>query len=227
MPSSRQPRCFARLNTWGEKLKEGREGKKNWRSCRGCPVEVTSRSRLPAAPPQPPDPPHLQERPQLLFGHADHQADLQQARGQHVLHGTAARQHGAARAGRTRRSAAFPQRRPSPPLRRPRGGAAPSGGSAPSSPLREFRFLIGHSSRRSEDATNKRGGIELGGLFGAGLRLLSPPGLRGSPAPRMAAAAWRPSRLLLRESSWGSRSPPQGEAPCFIPRENKPFFFFL
>lgn len=93
MPARRQPRCFARLNTWGQKPKEGREEKKKiWRrSCRGCPMEVTSRRRLPAAPAQPPDPPHLQDRPQLLFGHADHQADLQQARGQRVLHGTAAR----------------------------------------------------------------------------------------------------------------------------------------
>lgn len=186
-------------------------------------MEVTSRRRLPAAPPQPPDPPHLQDRPQLLFGHADHQADLQQARGQRVLHGTAAR------SGTGRQDATLRRLPSAPPVPSPQ--AAPGrcrslrGAPRPPLPLREFRFLIGRPSRRSEDATNQRRGIELGGLFGAGLRLLSPPGLRGSPARRMAAAVRRPLRLLLRESSRGSRSPPQGEAPCFIPRENKPFFF--
>lgn len=224
MPARRQPRCFARLNTWGQKPKEGREEKKNLekklqRLSHGgyLTEEAARRSRSAPRSPSPAGPPSAALWARRPSGRPP--AGPRAARP--PWHGSTKR-HGPAG-----RDAPPPSLSAARPL--PSGGPGevplPQGGTAPSSPLREFRFLIGRPSRRSEDATNQRRGIELGGLFGAGLRLLSPPGLRGSPARRMAAAVRRPSRLLLRESSWGNRSPPQGEAPCFIPRENKPFFF--
>lgn len=125
----------------------------------GHPAGGHRRARPARAPSLHRTPSHLEERPHPLPGHADQQADLQQARGQHVLHGTA----GQGQPGQ--RAAATPSRRAARPLPAGRtglgrvagGGRAPAPShrqartQQPSPPLTVTHALIGCLSRRSED----------------------------------------------------------------------------
>lgn len=127
MPARRQPRCFARLNTWGRKPKEGKEEKKKSgeEAAEAVPWRLPHGGGCPPLPLSPPIPLTCRTALSCSLGTPTIRQTSSRPEGSAS---SMARQHEAARSDRTRRSAAFPQRRPSPPLRRPRGGAAPSGG---------------------------------------------------------------------------------------------------
>lgn len=157
--------------------------------------------------PAPTDPPHLQLSPQLLPGHADQQADLQQARRQRILHGTA-RQSG-------RDTAILQRRRSSGPLRssqsaalvgRGRSAASP-GSESPPLPL-PLGILIGFPSCRSWLWPIRAISGDLAGRVRAGPHRRSPAALR-----RWGISPTRCEGHALRTSS------PPGESL------EKPFFF--
>lgn len=98
-----------------------------------------------------PNPAHLEQRSHPLCGRTDQQTDLQQARGQHVLHGTAG-QDGSFPAGSDsfpQDSGAFPPSAPPRPSPR-RGAERPCPTREPSPPVTALLTLIGYLSCHSK-----------------------------------------------------------------------------